>query len=155
MLTSFVNVCESANYKKLRNFGENVMVTRSLSWHFLFSDEQSTTRQTVKCNDSWDKIKRHKKSLFLNDLEKANAIAENVKGYIYTYIHTYIHTKVCTSRRGWGYLHSFLSSALDGREWLTWRIDRGEHLDTHWHGAWVGPRAGLDILEKRKCWRNM
>jgi len=31
MLTSFVYVCESANYKKLRNFGENVKMTRSLS----------------------------------------------------------------------------------------------------------------------------
>jgi hypothetical protein len=25
MLTSFVNVCESVNYKKLRNFGKNVV----------------------------------------------------------------------------------------------------------------------------------
>ena len=48
MLKLFVNVlvCESANYKKLRNFGENVKMTRSLSWHCLFSYQDSARRQS-------------------------------------------------------------------------------------------------------------
>jgi hypothetical protein len=26
-----------------------------------------------------------------------------------------------------------------------------KNIGTHWIGGWVGPRAGLDGLEKRKC----
>jgi hypothetical protein len=43
----------------------------------------------------------------------------------------------------------FLTSALDGGEWSALRpgeIPPG----THWIGDWVGPRAGLDAVEKRK-----
>jgi hypothetical protein len=44
---------------------------------------------------------------------------------------------------------------LDGDEWsaLTPR-ERAPH--TYWIGGWVGPRAGLDVVVKRKipipCW---
>jgi hypothetical protein len=48
--------------------------------------------------------------------------------------------------------HVFLTSALDGIEWSASRTGRftpGERAPgTHWIGAWVGPRAGLDNMEK-------
>jgi hypothetical protein len=48
----------------------------------------------------------------------------------------------------------FLTSALDGGEWLASRpgsFTPGERAPgTHWIGSWVGPRAGLDDVEKRK-----
>jgi hypothetical protein len=48
----------------------------------------------------------------------------------------------------------FLTSALDGSEWLATRPGRlpseKEALATNWIGGWVGPRAGLDAVEKRK-----
>jgi hypothetical protein len=43
---------------------------------------------------------------------------------------------------------------LDGGEWSASypsHFTHGERVpDTHWIGGWVGPRAGLDIVEKRK-----
>jgi hypothetical protein len=52
------------------------------------------------------------------------------------------------------YIHVFLTSALVGGEWLASRPGRftpGERdPGTHWAGGWVGPRAGLDDVEKRK-----
>jgi hypothetical protein len=57
----------------------------------------------------------------------------------------------------WGveiYLHTFLTSALDGREWSASRPGRFNPTErapvTHWIGGWVGPRAGLDAVVKRK-----
>jgi hypothetical protein len=57
----------------------------------------------------------------------------------------------------WGvevYLHAFLTSALDGGEWSTSRPGlfnpREKEPDTHWIGGWVGPRAVLDVVVKRK-----
>jgi hypothetical protein len=51
-------------------------------------------------------------------------------------------------------LHAFLISALDGGKWSATRSDRftaGERTPgTHWIGGWVGPRAGLEAVEKRK-----
>jgi hypothetical protein len=47
----------------------------------------------------------------------------------------------------------FLISALNGGEWLTLgsrRFDPGKEHRTHLPGGWVGPRAGLDLIEKRK-----
>jgi hypothetical protein len=48
----------------------------------------------------------------------------------------------------------FLTSALGRGEWSASRPGRftlGEiALGTHWIGGWVGPRAGLDAVEKRK-----
>jgi hypothetical protein len=50
--------------------------------------------------------------------------------------------------------HVFLSSALDGGEWLASlpsRFTPGERAPgTHWIGDWVGPRTGLDDVERRK-----
>jgi hypothetical protein len=50
-------------------------------------------------------------------------------------------------------LHAFLTSALDGGEWLalfpgrfTSKITRSNH----WIGGWVGNRASLDTVAKRK-----
>jgi hypothetical protein len=52
------------------------------------------------------------------------------------------------------YIHVFLTSALAGDEWSDSRPGRftsGEiALGTHWIGDWVGPRTGLDDVEKRK-----
>jgi hypothetical protein len=47
-----------------------------------------------------------------------------------------------------------LDSALDGGEWSASRPGRftpmGRAPGTHWIGGWVGPRAGLDAVVKRK-----
>jgi hypothetical protein len=47
-----------------------------------------------------------------------------------------------------------MTSALVGGEWLASRFGRftpGESAPgTHWTGGWVGPRTGLDDVEKRK-----
>jgi hypothetical protein len=56
------------------------------------------------------------------------------------------------------YLHSLLTSTLggDGGSFTPWLLNQWEEcLLTHWFGGWKGPRAGLDVLEKRKssiCW---
>jgi hypothetical protein len=51
-------------------------------------------------------------------------------------------------------LHAFLTSALDGGEWSASRSDRFTPRErapgTHWIGGWVGPRAVLDTVVKRK-----
>jgi hypothetical protein len=43
-------------------------------------------------------------------------------------------------------IHIFLTSALLGGEWST----SPPPPHTHWIGDWVGPRASLDVVEKRK-----
>jgi hypothetical protein len=52
------------------------------------------------------------------------------------------------------YIHIFLTSALVGGDWSASRPGRftsGERgPGTHWIGGWVGPRAGLDDMEKWK-----
>ena len=67
MSTSFVNVCESVNYKKLRNFGENVvrfLGTASFLTNRVQQGRQSSaTILEIRLNDV-------KKSLFLNELEE-------------------------------------------------------------------------------------
>jgi hypothetical protein len=51
-------------------------------------------------------------------------------------------------------LHSFLTSALHGGEWLVSRSGRFTLRErapgTHWIGGWVGPRAVLDAVVKGK-----
>jgi hypothetical protein len=46
---------------------------------------------------------------------------------------------------------SFLTSALDGREWSASRpgcfIPRDKAPYTHWVGGWVGHSAGVDAVE--------
>jgi hypothetical protein len=50
-------------------------------------------------------------------------------------------------------IHVFLTSALVGGEWSEsqpCRFTPGERAtSTHWIGGWLGPRAGLDDVEKR------
>jgi hypothetical protein len=52
------------------------------------------------------------------------------------------------------YIYVFLTSALAGGEWLalhSGRITARERDPiNHWIGDWVGPRTGLDDVEKRK-----
>jgi len=47
-----------------------------------------------------------------------------------------------------------LTSALDGGEWSASRLGRltprEKDPGTYWIGGWVGPRAGLDTVVKRK-----
>jgi hypothetical protein len=55
------------------------------------------------------------------------------------------------------YLKIFLISKLSGAEWLSLgsgRSDFGKEQRTHLPGDWVGPRAFLDVMKKRKsyCW---
>jgi hypothetical protein len=48
----------------------------------------------------------------------------------------------------------FMTSALHGGEWSASspsRFTPGERAPgTHWIGGWVGPRVGLDAMEKKK-----
>jgi hypothetical protein len=50
-------------------------------------------------------------------------------------------------------MHSLISEP-DGGEWSASRPGRftlrERALGTHWIGSWVGPRAGLDAVSKRK-----
>jgi hypothetical protein len=52
------------------------------------------------------------------------------------------------------YIHIFLTSALVEDEWSASRPDRFAPEErapgTHWIGGWVGPRAGLNDVGKRK-----
>jgi hypothetical protein len=52
------------------------------------------------------------------------------------------------------YIQVFLTSALVGGVWSASRPGRYTHgkrnSGTHWIGAWVGPRAGLNDVEKRQ-----
>jgi hypothetical protein len=52
------------------------------------------------------------------------------------------------------WIHIFLNSALTGGEWsasLPCRFTPGERgPGTHWIAGWVGSRAGLDDMEKKK-----
>ena len=51
------------------------------------------------------------------------------------------------------HLHSFLSSAIDGHEQSTptpGRFIRKMNAATHWIGNWVGPRAGVDLVQTIK-----
>ena len=51
------------------------------------------------------------------------------------------------------YLHSFLTSELDGGGWstsLSARFILRNDPGTRRIGGWVGPRDGLEILENRK-----
>jgi hypothetical protein len=50
-------------------------------------------------------------------------------------------------------LHAFLTSALEGQDWLAPCLipcpgDIGP--DTHWRGRWVSADAGLNAIVKRK-----
>jgi hypothetical protein len=56
---------------------------------------------------------------------------------------------------------SFLASALDEGEWSASRpgpFTPGERTGTHWTGGWVGPRVGLEAVEKINifcaCWES-
>jgi hypothetical protein len=53
---------------------------------------------------------------------------------------------------------AFLTSALEGGEWSASRTDRFTRRkgtpDTRWIGSWVGPIAGLEVVEKRKIPRT-
>jgi hypothetical protein len=58
------------------------------------------------------------------------------------------HIRKATSK-----IHLFLTSAPDGDEWPTSRPGRftpEKNAGTHWIGSWMGPRAGLHVLQKRK-----
>jgi hypothetical protein len=66
-------------------------------------------------------------------------------------------TKHHAMKTYWGMevqLHAFLTSALDGSEWSASRPDRFTPRKrvpgTHWTGGWVGPRAVLDAVMKKK-----
>jgi hypothetical protein len=56
-------------------------------------------------------------------------------------------------------LHVFLTSALDGGEWSASRPGRFTPREgapvTHWIGGWVGPRAVLDAVVKRKIPKSL
>jgi len=53
-----------------------------------------------------------------------------------------------------GYSSTNFNSALDGSEWSVSRPGRftpeERSAGTRWRGGWVGPRAVLDAVEKRK-----
>jgi hypothetical protein len=51
-------------------------------------------------------------------------------------------------------IHIFLTSALDGGEWSASHpgrfTPRETNHGTHWIGGWVGPRTGLDDIDRSK-----
>jgi hypothetical protein len=51
-------------------------------------------------------------------------------------------------------LHPFSTSALDGGEWSASRPCRFTQDElapgTHWIGGWLGPRTGLEAMEKKE-----
>jgi hypothetical protein len=47
------------------------------------------------------------------------------------------------------WIHIFMTSALVGGEWSASHPGRFTP-DKHWIGGWVGPRTGLDDVERRK-----
>ena len=50
------------------------------------------------------------------------------------------------------WLHSFLTSALDGDDWSTWSsglLTPCKNRGADWIESWVGSRVSVDILEKR------
>jgi hypothetical protein len=66
-------------------------------------------------------------------------------------------TKPHAMKTHWGVeiqLHGFLTSNLEGGEWSASRpgrfIPRERAPGAHWIGGWVGPRAVLDAVVKRK-----
>jgi hypothetical protein len=64
--------------------------------------------------------------------------------------------------REWRYNSKILTYVLDGGEWSDSRpgsFAPGERaLGTHWIGGYVGPRVGVEAMEKRKisytCWES-
>jgi hypothetical protein len=53
-----------------------------------------------------------------------------------------------------GIAHAFFTSALDGGKWSASRSGRFTTRErapsTHWIGGWVGSKAGLEAVVKRK-----
>jgi hypothetical protein len=53
----------------------------------------------------------------------------------------------------------YFTSPLVGNEWSALRPDRfipeERAPSTHWIGGWVGPKAGIDDMEKRKFFTPM
>jgi hypothetical protein len=47
------------------------------------------------------------------------------------------------------WIHVLLISALDGGDWSSSRTGRFTP-GSHWIGGWVGPRTGLDAVEKKE-----
>jgi len=54
----------------------------------------------------------------------------------------------------WVWLHTFLTSALDGGEWstscLSYFTSRERALGTQWIGSWMGPTASLGMVVRKK-----
>jgi hypothetical protein len=77
-----------------------------------------------------------------------------------SYINCTLPSPVLISPRHEGVLGSgsiaprILTSALDGDEWPASRLDRLTSREgapgTHWIGGWMGSRAGVDAVVKRK-----
>jgi hypothetical protein len=51
-------------------------------------------------------------------------------------------------------VNAFLTFTLDGGKWSPSRVDRFTPAErasgTRWIGGWVGPRIGLDAVEKKE-----
>jgi hypothetical protein len=64
------------------------------------------------------------------------------------------HQATKTKWRTGAQLHIFLTVALDEGEWSASRPGRFSPKErapsTHWIGSWVGPRASLDAVVKKK-----
>jgi hypothetical protein len=94
----------------------------------------------------------------MDNVQKHNICnPRQVKGRSWPYAYLFKHYAMKTYGGVVVYLHFFLTSALDGVEWLDscpYRFTpRGRVSRIHWIGGWVGPRFLLDAMDKRKIWQ--
>jgi hypothetical protein len=121
--------------------------------HFLLSIRCQTEHPQASFHNVWMiQFDKSRQALLVNLLPR-----ESSKRWRYIFPRTSFQLSSATWRRtgAWMYIsiHS-LTSALDGGEWSASRPGRftPKERATHTHsiGDWVGPRADLDTVVKRK-----
>jgi hypothetical protein len=81
-------------------------------------------------------------------------LCQQVRGKVVSVLFLTEHHAMKAYRGSGGIAHAFFTSALDGAKWSVscpCRFTPRERAPgTQWIGGWVGPRAGLDTVVKRK-----
>jgi hypothetical protein len=101
-------------------------------------------------------------TFFVNYRQALETLLSPVMFTILTKVKVKVKLSLCLTKHRamktyWGVevlLHVFLTSGLYGGEWSASRSGRFTPRErahgTRWTGGWVGPRAGLDTVVKRK-----